>query len=92
MEHAEFERLAQDLASKIASELTGVYKDITDEVTAGTDNKVTLTYRERQGLTLPEQSFLATLMTSPVTDQLMEFTVESLARSGVGYTSMKAYT
>ncbi len=84
--------IAQDLASKIASKLTGVYKDITVEVTTGENNKVTVTYHERQDLTPPEQRFLATLMTSPITDILMEFTVESLAQSGVGYTSMEAYT
>lgn len=84
--------IAYDLASKIASKLTGVYKDITVEVTTGENNKVTVTYHERQDLTPPEQRFLATLMTSPVTDVLMEFTVDSLAQSGVGYTSMEAYT
>ena len=84
--------IAHDLASKIASKLTGVYKDITVDVTTGAENKVTVTYHERQGLTPHEQSFLATLMTSPVTDILMEFTVESLAQSGVGYTSIEAHT
>ena len=89
MEHAE---LAQDLASKIASKLTGVYKDITVDVTSGENNKFTVTYRERQGLTPTEQSLLATLMTGTITDTLMEFTVESLALSGVAYTRMEAST
>ena len=67
-----------------------MYKDITVEVTAGAENKVTVTYHERQGLTPPEQSILATLMTGTTNDTLMEFTVESLARSGVEYKSMEA--
>ena len=92
MEHAEWERLAHDLASKIASKLTVAYQDITVHVTAGADNKVTVTYRERQGLTPTEQSLLATLMTGTITDTLMEFTVESLALSGVAYARMEAST
>ncbi len=90
MEHAE---LAQDLASKIASKLTGVYKDITVDVKSGENKQFTVTYNERQGLTASEKSFNATLLTSNViTDTLMEYTVESLAQSGVGYTSMDANT
>ncbi len=89
MEHAE---LAQDLASKIASKLTGVYKDITVDVTSGENNKFTVTYKERQGLSASEKSFLATLMTSTINDTLMGFTVESLALSGVAYTRMEAST
>lgn len=84
--------IAQDLASKIASKLTGVYKDITVDVTTGAENKVKVTYHERQGLTPAEKSFLTTLMTSTINDTLMEFTVESLAQSGVGYTKMEAST
>ncbi len=83
--------IAYDLASKIASKLTGVYKDVTVDVTSGEHNKFTVIYKERNGITPPEQSFLATLMASPLTnDTLMEFTVESLAQSGVGYYSMEA--
>ena len=92
MERAECERLAHDLASKVASKLTGLYKDITVHVTGGMDNKVTVTYRERQGLTPTEQGFLATLMPGNLDDTLMEFTVESLAQSGVGFTKMDADT
>ncbi len=85
--------IAQDLASKIASKLTGVYKDITVDVKSGENKQFTVTYNERQGLTASEKSFNATLLTSNVfTDTLMEYTVESLAQSGVGYTSMKANT
>lgn len=84
--------MAYDLASKIASRLTGVYKDITVDVTSGEHNKFTVTYRERSGLTPSEQSFLATLKTSPLNDKLMEFTVESLAQFGVGYYNMEAST
>lgn len=84
--------IAYDLASKIASKLTGVYKDITVDVASGDQNKFTVTYKEGNGLTSSEQSFLATLMTSTVNDTLMEFTVESLASFGVGYTRMEANT
>ena len=84
--------IAHDLATKIASKLTGVYKDITVDVTSGEQNKFTVTYKERKGITAAEQSFLATLLTSTINDTLMEFTVESLAQSGVGYTGMEAST
>jgi hypothetical protein len=83
--------IAQDLASKIASKLTGVYKDITVNVTTGASNQVAVTYSERQGLTLPEQSFLATLLTGTINDTLMEFTVQSLAQSGVEYTKLEHF-
>ncbi len=63
MERAECERLAQDLASKFTGALTGVYKNITVHVTGGEGDRVTVIYRERQGLTPAEQSFLASLMT-----------------------------
>ncbi len=69
-----------------------MYKDITVDVTTGAENKVKVTYHERQGLTPAEKSFLTTLMTSTINDTLMEFTVESLAQSGVGYTKMEAST
>ncbi len=82
--------IAHDLATKIASKLTGVYKDITVDVTSGDNKKFTVTYKERQGLTAAEKSFNATLLTSNITDTLMEYTVESLAQSGVGYTNMEA--
>ena len=62
MERAECERLAQDLASRFTNELTGVYKSITVHVTGGESDKVTVTHRERQGLTTTKQSFLASLM------------------------------
>ena len=85
--------IAHDLASKIASKLTGVYKDITVDVTSGENNKFTVIYKERNSITAPEQSFLATLMASPLTnDRLMEFTVDSLAQSGVGYYNIEATT
>ncbi len=84
--------IARDLASRIASKLTGVYNDITVEVTTGASNKVTVTYYQKQGLTSSEQSFLATLMTSTSTDTLMDFTVDSLAQSGVGFTRLEATT
>jgi hypothetical protein len=82
----------QDLFSKIASKLTGVYKDITVDVTTGEGNKVTVTYHERPGLTPTEQVFLTTLMTGTINDTLMEFTLESLALLGLEFTSMDAHT
>ncbi len=84
--------IAHDLATKIASKLTGVYKDITVDVKSGENKQFTVTYKERQGLTAAEKSFNATLLTSNITDTLMEYTVESLAQSGVGYTKMEAST
>ncbi len=84
--------IAQDLTSKIASKLTGVYKDITVDVTTGAQNKVKVTYKERQGLTPAEKNFLVTLMTNTINDTLMDFTVESLAQSGVGFTNLEATT
>ncbi len=92
MGRAECERLAQDLATKIANKLVGVYRHITVEVTSGENNKVTVTYHERQGLMPPERSFSATLMSSNITDTVMEFTVESLAQLGIGYTKVEANT
>jgi hypothetical protein len=84
--------IAHDLATKIASKLTGVYKDITVDVTSGDAKKFTVTYKERKGLSQAEQSFLATLLTGTINDTLMEFTVESLAQSGVEYTKLEAST
>lgn len=84
--------IAHDLATKIASKLTGVYKDITVDVTSGDEKKFTVTYKERKGLSQAEQSFLATLLTGTINDTLMEFTVESLAQSGVEYTKLEAST
>ena len=86
MEHAE---LAQDLASKIASKLTGVYKDITVDVTTGESLKVSVSYSEKQGLTSPERRFLKTLMTGATNDTLVEFTLESLALLGLEFTHME---
>jgi len=82
--------IAHDLATKIASKLTGVYKDITVDVTSGEDKKFTVTYKERKGLSQAEQTFLATLLTGTINDTLMEFTVESLAQSGVEYSKLDA--
>ncbi len=83
---------AYDLATKIASKLTGVYKNVTVDVTSGEHNNFTVTSKEGTGLTPAEQSFLATLSTSSITDKLMEFTVESLASLGHEFTKMEART
>lgn len=84
--------VATDLAFKISSMLTGVYSDITVAVTTGKDKKVTVTYKQQQGLTSSEQKFLTTLLTSTTNDTLMDFTVDSLASFGVGYTNLTATT
>lgn len=83
---------AYQLASKITSKLTGVYSNITVDVTTGAENKVTVIYSERPGLASAEQSFLAMLLTTPVPDQLLKFTVESLAQCSVGFTKLDAIT
>ncbi len=80
---------AYDLVSKIASKLTGVYKDITVDVTTGESLKVSVSYSEKQGLTSPERRFLATLMTGNTNDTLVEFTLESLALLGLEFTHME---
>ena len=84
--------IAHDLATKIASKLTNVYKTIVVDVTTGENKKVKVVYKERQGLSAAEQKIHATLMTGNVIDKLTEFTVEALALSGVGYTEMNANT
>ena len=84
--------IAHDLATKITSLLTGVYKNITVDVKTGEKNSVTVTYNERKGLSPAEQSFLTTLMTGTTIDTLMEFTSQSLAWSGVEFTDMEAHS
>ena len=81
--------IAYDLASKIASKLTGVYKDITVDVTTGDNLKVSVSYSEKKDLTPVERRFLTTLMTGATNDTLVEFTLESLALSGLEFTHME---
>ena len=81
--------IAYDLASKIASKLTGVYKDITVDVTTGENLKVSVSYSEKKDLTPVERRFLTTLMTGATNDTLVEFTLESLALSGLEFTHME---
>jgi len=84
--------IAQDLASKIASKLTGVYKDIRVSVTPGQNsNTFKVTYIESPNLANLEHSFVRTLTRDPVlSDTLMDFTVQSLAQLAVGYYSLTA--
>jgi hypothetical protein len=83
----------QDLASKIASKLTGVYKDIKVDVATMGGTTVKITYQEQRGLAgvrLNQTRML--LQNQTVVDQLAGFALESFAQLNVGYVSLNATT
>ncbi len=83
----------QDLASKIASKLTGVYKDVKVDVTTMGGNTVKIEYREQQGLTAVRQNQTRLLLQNrTAVDQLTGFALESFAQLGVGYLTLNATT
>lgn len=83
--------IAQDLASKITSKLTGVYKDVTVNVQVAPDKKLTIKYQEKKGLSGVRREQIQLLLANPNTvDQLTAFALESLASTGVGYLLLEA--
>ncbi|MFJ5991317.1 hypothetical protein [Lentzea sp. NPDC092896] len=83
--------IVHDLATKIASKLTGVYKDIKVDVTAADGKSVKIVYSELPRLTGARQAQTRLLLQNPtMLDQLSEFTLEAFAQLGVGYTTLNA--
>ncbi|MBN6038900.1 hypothetical protein [Amycolatopsis sp. 195334CR] len=83
--------IAHDLATKITSKLTGVYKDIKVDVQAPGGTTVKIEYREQSGLPGPRHAQTQMLLANKTTvDTLTEFALESLASLGVGYLTMTA--
>lgn len=85
--------VVQDLASKITSKLTGVYRDIKVDVTTMGGNTVKIEYREQPGLTAVRQNQSRLLLQNQTAvDQLAGFALESFAQLGVGYLTLNAMT
>lgn len=83
--------VAQDLVSKIAAKLTGVYSTLTIEVHVAADRKVTMIYKQRTGLNGAGSKLTRQLcQASSTVDQLAQFALQALAQSLVGYTSFDA--
>ncbi|MFD9698362.1 hypothetical protein [Lentzea sp. NPDC059081] len=83
----------QDLASKIASKLTGVYKDVKVEVTSMGGSTVKIEYREQPGLGGAQLAQTQALLVNPTAvDQLTGFAVEAFAQLGKGYVTLNATT
>ncbi len=83
--------VVQDLASKIAAKLTGVYSSFTIDVQIAADKKVTMIYKQRAALN-SEGSKLARQLSqaSSTVDQLAQFALQALAQSQLGYISFNA--
>ncbi|SFR12173.1 hypothetical protein SAMN04488564_103750 [Lentzea waywayandensis] len=83
--------IVHDLATKIASKLSGVYKDIQVSVTAADGQSVKIVYSEKPRLTGTRQTQTQLLLLNPATiDQLSEFALEAFAQLGVGYRTLNA--
>ncbi|MGZ3148276.1 hypothetical protein ACVDFE_41115 [Lentzea chajnantorensis] len=81
-----------DLTMKIASKLTGVYRDVKVNVTTTGGNSVKIEYSEQPRLTGASLVQTQQLLLNPTAvDQLTEFAVEAFAQSGVGYSSLQAH-
>lgn len=82
-----------DLATKISSKLTGVYKDVKVDVTTVGGNTVKIEYSEQPGLSGARLAQTRLLLQNQTTvDQLAEFVLESFAQLNVGYLSLNAAT
>ncbi|MFJ8963740.1 hypothetical protein ACIRG5_30565 [Lentzea sp. NPDC102401] len=84
--------ITHDLATKIASMLTGVYKDIRVDVTQGASkSNVKIVYSERAGLTGTRYHETSLQLLDPsAVDQLTGFALESFESLGVGYRTLTA--
>ncbi|WP_439661278.1 hypothetical protein ACSHWB_07135 [Lentzea sp. HUAS TT2] len=83
--------IAHDIATKIATMLTGVYKDITVDVSAGQDTSVKIVYSERAALAGSRLHETRLLRMDPATvDQLTGLTMDAFESLGVGYKTLSA--
>ncbi|GAB2777184.1 hypothetical protein [Amycolatopsis magusensis] len=83
--------VVHDLATKITSKLTGVYKDIKVDVGMVAGNVITIEYREQPGLSGARLSQTQLLLLNPTTvDQLTGITLDAFAQLGVGYVQLAA--
>ncbi len=79
------------IANAITAKLTGVYQNLKVDVSV-TDQKFTVEYNQKPGLSDAEKAFIATLLKSDTTrDELMEFALQAFSANGLGFESINAH-